>query len=309
MGRNKNVVKKHDSCARLHVMEKFTKNNRSALVLILALAPLFLSVTSASANPSVGPIYGTPVPLDLSTINLTETLNADSTGWVVSFDQYDPTGRSAQYVVATDTGDSCSVFSGALGAQESCTLSLVNSDVSITPSIASVTYNPIVAMAGGTNPLGAISSGETTTTSPTVEQPAPVSLDTTNSNVTDNGDGTFTMSILELTGQTDSGIYTFTTTAGDSCTTDPTFANGGMTVECTITPSDGQQPIVDTVTWYPIVPTDVMMFSEKSAMRHHTLASGHATGTTDLWSAGVIGLLTTLGVLWLNARARRRQTL
>ena len=284
------------------------KLNKLATYVLSALAPTLLLVTSAAADPTTGPIYGAPVTMNQAAINLSETLNADSSGWVVSFDQYDQSGLLAQYTVTTDTGDSCTVLTAATDAQESCTVGLVNNNSTITPTLSSVTYDPVVAMAGGVNPGGVmpLSEGATTTTIPA--EVSPISLDTTNVTVTDNGDGTFTLAIPAYSGSPESGSYTFTTSAGDTCTNEVAAT---ATAECTITPSDGQQPIVDSVTWYPIVATDIRMYSMARADNHSsalsaTSGNGAPTGGSSLWAAGIIAIITTLGVFWLNSRARRR---
>ena len=285
------------------------KINRPGLYLLSGLLPVLLLSTSAGAAPTSGPLYGTPVTMDQSTINLSESLNTDATGWVVSFDQYDQTGQLAQYTVTTDTGDSCTVMTADVGAQENCVLNLVNGDSGVTPTISEVTYAPVVAMASGTlNNGGPLGMGDVTPTTLSADQ-APVVLDTANATVGDNGDGTFTLTIPFSTGQPGVGSYTFTTTAGDTCTdVAPT-----TTAECTISPSDGQQPIIDTVTWNPIVAVDFKMYSTARGGANPVVSSsmnsaGQESGTSALWSAGIMGLVTTLGVFWLNNRARRRRT-
>jgi hypothetical protein len=284
------------------------KLNKLATYLLSALVPTLLLSSSAGADPTSGPIYGTPVTMDQATINLSETLNADSSGWVVTFDQYDQSGQLAQYTVTTDTGDSCTVLTAATGQQENCTLGLVNNDSTVTPVITSVTYDPVIAMASGLNPGGVMTLGEGATTTTTIAPDiAPISLDTTNVTVTDNGDGTYTLTIPNYTGQTDAGTYTFTTSAGDTCTNEVAAT---ATAECTITPSDGQQPIVDSVTWYPIL-AGIRMYSmaradTRSSALSATSGNGVPTGGSSLWAAGIIAAITTLGVFWLNSRARRR---
>ncbi len=285
------------------------KSNRAAILLVSALAPALLLTSSAVANPSGGPIYGSAVSMDVTNIGLTETLNADSTGWDIAFNQYDQSGLLAQYTVTTDSGDSCTTLTADSGAPELCTLSLVNNDPSVIPAISTVSYEPVVAMAsgvlggtlnGGIMPL---SDGVTTTT----VDVTPVNLDTTNATVSDNGDGTFTLSIPAYTVQQDSGSYTFSTTAGDVCTSS---VAASATADCVLTPSDGQMPIISSVTWSPIVPTDIIAYSMKSASGSHMTAGAlsNSSGSSSLAAAGIIGLLTTLGCLWLNARARRRHT-
>ena len=288
------------------------KINRVALLLVGALAPALLLTSSAVANPSSGPIYGAPVSLDVTNIGLTETLNGDSTGWDIAFNQYDQSGLLAQYTVTTDSGDSCTAITAASGAQEICTLPLVNGDPSIFPVISTVTYDPVVAMAsgvlGGTAGGGVMTmadGGTSTTTIPA--DVAPVNLDTTNATVSDNGDGTFTLSIPAYTTQSDFGSYTFTTTAGDVCTND---LMATATADCVLTPSDGQMPIIRSVTWSPLMAPEVLAYSMRSASGTHTAAGmgSSSAGGSSLLAAGIIGLLTTAGVLWLNARARRRHS-
>jgi hypothetical protein len=245
--------------------------------------------------------------MDVASINLTETLNSDSSGWDVAFDQYDQTGHLAQYTVTSTTGDNCTAMTADAGAQEVCTLPLVNNDTTTPPTIDSVFYDPVVAMAsgvlGGTNNSGGTVVAEGTgTTTTTVTDLAPVNLDTTSATVTDNGDGTYTISIPASTDQSVSGTYTFVTTAGDTCSTD---VPAGTDATCLLTPSDGQEPIVSSATWSPIVPTDILMYAAKDASGIHVM-SASSPGIPVLWAFAIITLLTTAGVLWLNSRARRR---
>jgi len=283
------------------------KATRSSLVVAGIFVPILFSVSSASANPSGGPIFGTPISMDVASINLTETLNSDSSGWDVAFDQYDQTGHLAQYTVTSTTGDNCTAMTADAGAQEICTLPLVNNDTTTPPTIDSVFYDPVVAMAsgvlGGTNNSGGtVVADGTGTTTTTVTDLAPVNLDTTSATVTDNGDGTYTISIPASTNQSVSGTYTFVTTAGDTCSTD---VPAGTDATCSLTPSDGQEPIVSSATWSPIVPTDILMYAAKDASGVHVM-SASSPGIPVLWAFAIITLLTTAGVLWLNSRARRR---
>lgn len=281
------------------------KLTRIGLYGVAALSPVLLVASGAAANPTVGPIYGTPVTMDLTAINLTETINTDATGWVVSFDQYDQSGLAALYTVTTAGGDSCSDMTEAAGTQETCTVSLVNGDTSTPPVIDSVVYDPVVAMASGMNPGvimmadGSSSSTSSTTTVPT----SPVSFDVSTVTLTDNGDGTFTLYTSATAPAGESGGFVFTTSAGDSCTIDATAASS---TGCTFTPSDGQAPVVTSLTWEPVV---AVAYSAEAKSLTSATPSVLAVPnhSSPLIPFGIITALTTAGVLWLNARARRRR--
>jgi hypothetical protein len=282
------------------------KTSRLSFFFLAVLSPVLFS-GAAGANPTVGPIFGTPISIDVASLNLTVSLNSDSSGWDVAFDQYEQTGQLAQYTVTSTSGDSCTAMTADVGAQEVCTLPLVNNDTTTPPTIDSVIYDPVVAMAsgvlGGTDNTGGtgLADGSGTTTTTTTDL-TPVNLDTTSATVTDNGDGTYTLTIPAYTDQSVSGTYTFNTTAGDTCSTD---LSAGTDATCLLTPSDGQEPIITSVTWSPIVPTDIIMYAAKDASGVH-VTSVPGPGVPVLWAFAIISLITTGGVLWLNSRARRR---